>query len=112
MIVYEVNCLIDNDISEEFEEWLPAHVREMLTLDGFISAETYQIIEDDQLSARETARETARKGTVGISIRYYLKDKNALNNYLENHAESMRKDGKDRFTDQFSAYRRVLLKSA
>lgn len=104
MIVYEVNCLIDKDINEAFREWLPGHIREMLTHEGFISAETYQILDDDQLSTRENSD--------GISIRYYLKDKNALNSYLDNHAERMRKDGKERFSNQFSAYRRVLSKSA
>ena len=104
MIVYEVNCLINEDISEAFMEWLPSHVRELLAIDGFISAETYQILEDDQLSARENS--------VGISIRYYLQDENVLDNYLRNHAERLRKSGKDRFANQFSAYRRVLSKSA
>lgn len=104
MIVYEVNCLVNHDISEEFMEWLPSHIRELLAIDGFISAETYQILEDDQLSAREHS--------VGISIRYYLQDENVLDNYLKNHAERLRKDGKDRFSNQLSAYRRVLSKSA
>ena len=103
MVVYEVNCLVDKAISEAFQEWLPAHIREILTFDGFISAETFRILEDDQLSARENS--------VGISVRYYLKDDEALNNYLDNHAERLRKDGKNRFADQLSATRRVLLKS-
>ena len=82
MIIYEVNCLVDKDISEAFQEWLPGHVREILKLDGFISAETFQIQEDGQLSARGNS--------IGISVRYYLKDDNALNNYLDHHAERLR----------------------
>ena len=104
MIVYEVNCLVDIKIKETFQEWLPSHIREVLTIDGFISAETYLILEDDQLSAREES--------FGISIRYYLKDESALKNYLDNHAERLRQEGKNRFANQFSAYRRVLRKSA
>ncbi len=104
MIIYEVNCLINKNIRDDFMEWLPSHIRELLAIDGFISAETYQLLEDDQLSARENS--------VGISIRYYLQDEKALSNYLDNHAERLRKDGKDRFKNQLSAYRRVLSKSA
>ena len=103
MIVYEVNCLVDTKIKEAFMEWLPSHIRELLAIDGFISAETYLIQEDDQLSAR--------KDSFGLSVRYYLKNQNALNNYLDNHAARLRQDGKNRFAEQFSAYRRVLKKS-
>ncbi|MCW7552882.1 DUF4286 family protein [Endozoicomonas gorgoniicola] len=104
MLVYEVNCLVNTKMKETFMEWLPNHIREILAIDGFISAETYQMLEDDQLSARENS--------FGVSIRYYLKGQDTLNNYLDNHAEKLRKDGKDKFGDQLSAYRRVLLKSA
>ncbi|MGI9276519.1 MAG: DUF4286 family protein [Endozoicomonas sp.] len=103
MIVYEVNCLVNQSIFEKFKEWLPSHIKLLLAIEGFISAETYQILEDDQLSRKNN--------TLGISIRYYLKDEKTLSNYIKNHAEKLRKEGKDQFGSQFTAYRRVLLKS-
>ena len=37
--IYEVNLLIDEDICEPYMAWLKPHMQEMLSIDGFCSAQ-------------------------------------------------------------------------
>lgn len=41
-VLYEVNVKADKDISSEFKKWLLEHIKEMIQLEGFISAELYE----------------------------------------------------------------------
>lgn len=100
MIIYEVNCLVDNNIADEFKAWLKQHVDEVLKADGFHSAEVLNLTDDDYL--------TARPYSTGFSIRYQVSDQSALDHYLAHLAPALRQDGIDTFGNQFTAYRRIL----
>src|SRR5690606_26006582 len=41
-LVYEVTLSVDRAVLDEFDVWLEQHVREMLELPGFLSAETFE----------------------------------------------------------------------
>ena len=100
MIIYEVNCIIKNVVKNEFLDWLPAHINSLLSIEGFLSAETFQLLDDDKLSEFNDS--------YGISIRYCLENKKTLDDYLQYHAANLREEGKKRFSDNLFAYRRVL----
>ncbi|WP_257263300.1 DUF4286 family protein [Endozoicomonas sp. ONNA2] len=100
MIIYEVNCLVDSDIVNEFRAWLKPHIEAVLKAEGFHSAEILSLMADDQL--------TARPYSTGFSIRYRVSGQSALDHYLTHLAPELRREGVDRFGDQFTAYRRVL----
>lgn len=93
--VYEVTLTIDRDIVDEFDLWLDQHIREMLELPGFVSAETYEA------DADSPAR-------VGRIVQYLLESEQALEGYLSGPAEEMRRAGALRFADRIAASRRVL----
>ena len=99
MIVYEVNCLVEQQVAEAFAVWLQEHVAEITALDGFIGSEVLTLLEDDRIQDR---------GVVGFSVRYLLTDRDALDHYLTHHAPAFRQDGIDRFGEHLTAYRRVL----
>lgn len=45
-VVYEVNVSIDANEREEYEQWLRnEHIRDMLKMDGFVSAEVFRRVE-------------------------------------------------------------------
>lgn len=96
-MIYEVNLTLDSGIVTEFREWLGLHIDDMLRIDGFESAEVL-LIEEPEPSP----------GKVALSVRYLLRDRAALNQYLATHAAQMRAEGINRFGEQFSATRRVL----
>jgi UMP-CMP kinase len=41
--IYEVNCHVDTDVAEDFKVWLKPHYEEILKLDGFQSAEMFEV---------------------------------------------------------------------
>ncbi|USE38901.1 DUF4286 family protein [Endozoicomonas sp. SCSIO W0465] len=104
MIIYEVNCLVDNGIVDEFRAWLTPHVEAVLQAEGFHSAQVFKLTDDEQL--------TARPYSTGFSIRYRVSGQSALDHYLLHLAPALRRDGIDTFGNQFTTYRRVLTEDA
>lgn len=96
-VVYEVNLEVDRAIEAEYRVWLAAHVREMLGLPGFATAEIYEVFDPAPTAGR-----------IGLSVRYLLSDADALQAYLREHAPRMRAEGVARFGDGFRARRRLL----
>lgn len=94
MIVYEVNLLVDSDVADTYKEWLCKHIREILEIPGFLSAEWF-------LGESETDR-------IAWAIAYRLEDQVAMDRYLEEFAPAMRSDGLQRFGGKFEATRRIL----
>ena len=43
MIIYEVNLTVNSSVAEQYEKWLTDHIREMLSFEGFISADWYEV---------------------------------------------------------------------
>ena len=97
MIVYEVNLDIAADAFAAYREWLDAHVREMLSLPGFVSAEI--------LACREPQPAAERRH---LTVTYRLADEKALERYLREDAPRLRADGMARFNGKFTATRRIL----
>ena len=94
MILYEVRLEVDPAIAAEYREWLAGHVREIIALPGFVRA--------------DILREPRDSGRIGLCAQYWLVDRNALDNYLRDHAPRLRADAMRRFPDGFTAARRVL----
>jgi hypothetical protein len=93
--VYEVTLSIDRDIVDEFDVWLERHVREMLELPGFVSADTFHV----------DAASPARAGRI---VHYLMESEQALEAYLSGPAEEMRRAGALQFGDRVSTTRQVL----
>ena len=81
-IIYEVTLYIDPEIIEEFDDWLAAHVGEMLDLPGFSGAQVYRLADDEHGHAVRVAH-------------YELQSQAALDEYLADQAEAMRAKGVD-----------------
>ena len=96
MIIYEVNLTVNNSVAEQYEKWLTDHIREMLSFEGFISADWYEV-------------EGSESNKSVWSIHYRLKNRESLENYFREHAQRMRQEGLRRFAGKFSAHRRILL---
>jgi len=94
VILYEVRLDVDAEIAQEFREWLGAHVREIIELKGFLHADIFA--------------EPREFGRVGWCTHYWLIDREALDDYLRDHAPRMRAQGQQRFPGGFAAERRVL----
>lgn len=94
-VIYEVRLEIAPEAIREFDAWLPGHADELLALDGF---EDYEIIRHEQAAADGYLRRT---------VRYRLRDREALDRYFEEHAERLQADGRRRFGTVMRAERQI-----
>ena len=95
MLIYEVNLKIDTNIVKNYMHWLTPHMEAILNLPGFIKA---VVLEEQNIKTTDACH---------ISIQYYVDAMTNLNNYLEQHASTMRDDGLKKFPNQFSSTRRI-----
>ena len=95
MIIYEVNLKISNDIYDNFHIWLQDHIKKVLSSSGFLDSKVYNV-ETDIVNYRL------------LSVHYYVKNIDSLNNYFIHHAPKLREEGLTLFSDRFSAKRRIL----
>lgn len=96
-VIYEVDLDIDAGIADSYRAWLDVHVREMLALPGFTGAHVFELLEP-----------APEVGRVGLCVQYRLRDMQALDDYLRDHAPRMRAAGVAGFGERFRATRRVL----
>jgi hypothetical protein len=112
-VIYEVTLHIDEDILEEYLDWLRPHTADLLSFDQcFSGARLFQV--ETLGGAQPTASETTTSSTEGSNkkrveycVHYICKGREGLNLYLQEHAPKMRAAAQ-RFTGRFTATRRVL----
>ena len=91
-VIYEVRLTIALDIRVQFMDWLEAHVQEMLTFDGFVSAKILT-------APSETFEE--------VTVLYQLDSRSAFSAYEAKHAQRMRAEGLSHFPNGLKAERRL-----
>lgn len=96
-VIYEVNIEVDAAAHDDYRAWLRGHIAEILALPGFTGAKVFDVLEPPPSAGR-----------VGLSVQYALRDREALDDYLRDHAPRLRADGVARFGDRFHATRRIL----
>jgi antibiotic biosynthesis monooxygenase (ABM) superfamily enzyme len=97
VIVYEVNLDVDAAVFSAYRAWLDEHVREMLTVPGFIAAEI--------LECRDPAPPAGRRS---LCVVYRLASDADLQRYLREDAPRLRAEGLQRFPGRFTATRRIM----
>ena len=97
MIVYEANIKVRESVADEYRAWLRDHVRELLTLPGFVSAEV-MVVEPTEPTPDEQE----------LVVAYRLESHHALLRYLKEHAPTMRAKAHQHFEGQFQIHRRIL----
>ena len=96
-VIYEVNIEVDAAAHDDYRVWLHEHIAEILALPGFAGAKLFEVLEPPPSAGR-----------VGLCVQYALKSREALDDYLRDHAPRLRADGMSRYGGRFQATRRVL----
>ena len=94
-VTYEVELEADAAIEKNFDTWLRDHVADVLQFDGFLSAEILAADADSPARVRRM-------------VRYRLRDRAALDDYLRDHAARMDAQGVERFGGRISTEQRTL----
>ncbi len=99
MLIYEVNLEVDEEINYKMAAFLQDHLQEMLEFKGFKSAYWYfRRPEDEQCRPTHTL----------WTIQYVVESQDDLDNYLNNHAQTMRSATDALFEGRYKATRRIL----
>ena len=96
-VVYEVNLDLDAGIADAYRDWLAVHVTQICALPGFLGARVFAVHDPAPVDGR-----------IALCVQYALRDQDALDVYLREHAPRLRADGINRFGEHFRATRRVL----
>ena len=96
MLIYNVTVKIDNQIHDDWFDWMKKiHIPEVLDTGKFVENKMYKVLVDDL-------------DGVTYSIQYTCKDMDTLNDYLKNHAPALQKAHINRYKDKFVAFRTFL----
>ncbi len=96
MILYNVTVILDEEIQQEYLEWLKQkHVPEVMKLSGFASSRILKVLD------------SPNEG-VTYCIQYVADSREQYDNYLQHHAPALRNSFPETFTNKFVVYRSLM----
>ncbi len=96
MIVYNVTVNVDDDIHDEWLDWMKnIHIPEVMKAGGFIANRIAKVMVEEEA------------GTT-YSIQYTAKNMHDLEEYQKNHAPALQAEHTNRYKGKFVAFRTLL----
>ncbi len=98
MIIYNVTCHVDNEIVEEWIEWMrTVHLPEVMNTGKFLSYEFLKVQKHDLSDEGES-----------FAIMYRSQSIEDYNNYVENYAPALKQKTMKKYGDRVMAFRTIL----
>ena len=95
MFIYNVTVNIDDDVHEEWLEWMKTHhIPEVMKCGLFLSNRILKVLSDDDGHT--------------YSIQYTYDSADKLKEYLEKYAPQLQQDHLKKYRDKFVAFRTLL----
>ncbi len=96
MIIYNVTINIENDVREEWLQWMKTkHIPDVMDTGCFIENKICKVLVDEE------------QGTT-YSIQYTCENMDRLKEYQQHHAPRLQKEVADKYANKFVAFRTVL----
>lgn len=96
MIIYNVTVNIENDVREEWLEWMKEkHIPDVMKTGHFLENKICKVLVDEE------------QGTT-YSIQYTCESMETLNNYQQEHSPRLQKEHAEKFANKFVAFRTLL----
>lgn len=96
MIIYNVTVNIENDVREEWLQWMKAkHVPDVMATGYFLENKICKVLVDEE------------QGTT-YSIQYTCASMDDLKEYQAKHAPRLQKEVADKYANKFVAFRTLL----
>lgn len=96
MIIYNVTVKIDNQVHNEWLNWMKSvHIPDVLSTGYFTKYKMYKILVDDT-------------DGVNYSIQYYCNNMDQVTSYQEQEAPRLQQEHAIKYKDQFVAFRTLL----
>ncbi|MCB9260870.1 MAG: DUF4286 family protein [Flavobacteriales bacterium] len=98
MILYNVTCLVEDEIHDEWLEWMKqVHLPEVMATGKFISNKMYRI----------DPHEGGDSGT-SYSVQYHLETRDHYVDYAQNFAPALKAKTLAKYGDRVMAFRTIL----
>lgn len=98
MIVYNVTVKVENEILEEWLEWIQQHMPEVVETGCFESYSFFELLEPKVDELRT------------FVVQYFAKNEADYERYVSDFAPKLREDGIKKFGEKFVAFRSILKK--
>jgi hypothetical protein len=96
MIIYNVTVNIDNDVHDDWFDYMTKiHIKDVMDTGLFIEARFSRILAEEE-------------GGMSYSIQYLCKDMSTLEKYQDEHAPRLQQDHTSRYEGKFVAFRTLL----
>ncbi len=97
MIIYNVTSKVDHRIAADWLQWIQKeHIADLVATGCFTQATVLHMIEADETDG------------ITYAVQYQAPDKNAYNQYIQQHAAAMREKSFSRWGDKVISFRSVL----
>lgn len=96
MIIYNVTINIEENIHDEWLNWIKEHIPQVLATGKFTDAKLTRVLVEQDIEG------------FTYSIQYRAKSREDLEAYYKHHADRLRQDGLKRFADKMLAFRTEL----
>lgn len=98
MVIYNVTTHVEASVEEAWLKWMKGkHLPDMLATKKFIRSKIFKIINQEDL------------GGVSYAVQYHCKNKTLLDQYIQEHATLLRKEGEEKFGNRILYFRTELL---
>lgn len=96
MILYNVTINIDDDVHDEWLQWMKeVHIPDVMNTGYFLENRICKIMAESE-------------GGVSYAIQYLCKNMEDLEDYQEKHAPRLQQEHTDRYAGKFAAFRTLL----
>ena len=96
MIIYNVTVNVDESIHSQWLDWIKIHIPKVLSTGKFKEAKLTRVLVEEEM------------GGFTYSIQYRAHSKAALEDYYQNYAKTLRKEGQQLFGDKTVSFRTEL----
>src|SRR5437868_5451008 len=97
MIIYNVTIKVENDIAGEWVQWMRLeHIPDLMNTGLFTGHRLSRLLQQDELEG------------VTFVAQYYFDSIMQYDQYIDEHAETMRNKAFSRFGGRFAAFRTVM----
>ncbi|CAN5471512.1 DUF4286 family protein [soil metagenome] len=97
MIIYNVTVNIDHIVAADWLQWMKeVHIPKVLATGMFLENKIFRLVGDED------------SGGVTYAVQYYCESMDLYEEYKDKYAAALQADHKDRYKDQFVAFRTLL----
>ena len=97
MIIYNVTCKVDHACASAWLHWMRnEHIPEIISTGCFTHATILRLLDQDE------------EDGVTYAIQYHANDRSNYDDYIDHHANTMRKKATEKWRDQFISFRSVM----